>query len=572
MSKSLKLKIGFLAIIMGLLSPLYANAATLELALEQNISSVKDDVVVLVTLNSEGQDVNTAQATISFPSNLLAVTKLDQTSSIFSFWLEEPSFDNTKGTIRFVGGATSGFNGSGLKVLRVAFKVKGSGNGRLGITDGTITSSDGTGSNVYTTAKGLDVNIPATADFTAVKAERSQQAATIAKQLPVLIGLDVPFYPDSAKWNNRSASFQAKWNVTSDVTQQAISLDNKPATVPTASADALIGSKVFPALADGVWYIHIRSANNIGWSPTLHYKIAIDTAPPTPFKITSDSGFKTGDPSPTIRFSSSDVISGINGYSINIDGVLALTTSTTSYSLSPLLPGIHHIVVTAVDKAGNSTSQTEVLEILPIESPTIGYVNRSIILNEGSVVAGGTSPAGVEVVAQLQNSQNQIVAEQVVPVDSNHNWNVTISRALVAGDYYLLITSRDNNKASSLAVSSQSINVKQRPMLVIGSLEITQVWFFIILILILILSFGAGFLTYRKWRGQLGRRVVIAQRDAINIFENIKKNIDKLLKDYKGGDVSESELAKIKQTLKSMKADIEKYSRYVVDNIRDINN
>ncbi|MEI6042305.1 MAG: cohesin domain-containing protein [bacterium] len=571
MSITLKIKLGFLALAFSLLSPFYASAATLDLALEQNISSVKDDVVVLVTLNSEGQDVNTAQATISFPANLLSVTKLDQIGSIFSFWLEEPSFDNAKGTIRFVGGATSGFTGSGLKVLRVAFKVKGSGSGRLGITDGAITASDGTGSNVYTTAKGLDISIPATADFTAVKAERSQQEATIAKQLPALIGLDVPFYPDATKWNNHSASFQAKWNVTSDVIQQAISLDNKPTTIPAASPTALIGSRVFSALADGVWYIHIRSQNNIGWSPTLHYRIAIDTAPPVPFKITSDSGFKTGEPSPIIRYVSSDVTSGLDVYSIRIDGVLATTTKLTNYRLSALLPGVHNLVVTAVDKAGNSTSQAEVLEILPIASPTISYVNRKVVLNEGEIVAGGTASVGVEIIVQIQNSEKQIVIEQVVPIDSNGNWNVTINEAMTEGNYYLMATARDRNMSSSFPVVSQSISVKPRPMLVIGVLEITQAWFFIDLIIILLLSFGAGVLTYYNWRGQLGRRVTIAQRDVINILENIRKNIDKLLKDYKGGDLSDSDLTKIEQTLKSMKSDIEKSSHYVVDNIREIN-
>ena len=256
---------------------------------------------------------------------------------------------------------------------------------------------------------------------------------------------------------------------------------------------------------------------------------------------------------------------------MNIDGVLATTTNTTSYRFSPLLPGKHHLVVTAVDKAGNSTSQAEVLEISPIESPTIGYVNRSVILNEGQIVAGGTSPAGVEIVAQIQNTEKQIMTEQVVTLDNNRNWNVTINKSLIAGNYYLLVTSRDENMASSFPVSSQTINVKPRPMLVIGSLEITQVWFFVIFILILLLSFGAGVITYYKWRGQLGRRVTIAQRDVINTLDNLEEELDKLIKNYGSRSSSDDNLSENKRILKNAKENLEKSRKYVVDNIREIN-
>jgi hypothetical protein len=243
MKLSLKIKLVVAVFFVSFFLYLPAHAATLELSLEKNITSPKDDVAVLVTINSEGQDVNTAQATISFPVNLLEVTKIDQTDSVFSFWLQQPAFDNTKGTITFVGGSVNGFNGPGLKVMHLAFRVKGSGTGKLGVTDGAITASDGTGTNVYTTAKGLDITIPTTADFQAVKLVQSQKQVTLAKSLPVMPIIDVPFYPDSTKWNNRSASFKATWNLGSDIVKAGIAINNSPTFTPPASADGLIGNK-----------------------------------------------------------------------------------------------------------------------------------------------------------------------------------------------------------------------------------------------------------------------------------------------------------------------------------------
>lgn len=550
---------------------LSAHAATLELALEKSITSAKEDIAVLVTINSEGQDVNTVQASISFPAGLLEVTKVDHSNSIFSFWLQEPTFDNNKGTIRFAGGSISGFNGSSLKVIQISFRVKGSGSGRLGVTDGAITASDGTGSNVYTTAKGLDINIPTSSEFQAVKLERAVTAATIAKELPAKLGLDIPFYPDSTKWNNRSASFQAKWIINSDTTKAAISIDKKNNSIPLASSEALTGSKIFPALEDGTWYIHLRVANNIGWSSTLHYRIAVDTTPPNSFKITSNSGFNTDDPKPIITFLSSDLVSGIKNYTVKLDGNIITTTEKNTYQFEPLLPGVHQLSVVAVDNAGNSTSQTETLEILPIASPEITYINRRVNVGEGQITAGGTTSVGMEIITQIQDSNKQIIFEQIVPVDANGNWNITISRALSSGNYYLLATARDKNMASSFPTVSESIKVRPKPVLVLGSLEITQVWFFIILIIILLGSFGAGYFTYHKWRGQLGRRVVIAQRDVINAFDNIEKDIDILLKEHDGENISKSKTSEIKIILKRMKENVSKFHQYVVDNIREIN-
>jgi hypothetical protein len=572
MSLPSKIKLGLIVLVAGLFLSFPAQAATLELALEKGIVSAKDDIVVLVTINSEGQDVNTAQATISFPANLLSVNKIDQVSSIFSFWLTEPNFDNSKGTVRFVGGSTSGFTGPSLKVMSISFKVKGSGSGRLGVSDGAITASDGTGSNVYTTAKGLDINIPATADFQAVKVEQAVRAALTAKELPGLLGIDVPFYPDQTKWNNRSASFQAKWKISPDTSQAALALNDKPNTVPSASAEALTGSKIFPALKDGVWYLHLRLANNIGWSQTLHYKISVDATPPTAFKITSDSGFKTGEPQPTIGFTSSDLASGMSNYVVRLDGVVATTTTLTSYKFAPLSPGVHQLSVQATDKAGNSTSQTVDLEITPIESPKIAYVSNRVVVNEGSITAGGTALPNIDLIVQIHNAEKQIVAEQIIPTDSNGNWNVSITKALTAGDYKLLAIARDKNMASSFPASSETIKVRPRPILTIGSLEITQTWFFVILILALLGSFGAGWLTYRKWRGQLGRRVTIAERDVVNVFDNLKKDIDKLLKNCADGEINESDLAEMEYTLKKMKDNLEKSRRYIVGNIKEINN
>ncbi len=566
----LKIKFIFIALIFVFISSLHAEAATLELVLDKNITSSKEDINMLITINSEEQDINTAQATISFPTNLLEVIKIDRIGTVLSFWLEEPNYDNTKGIIRFVGGSTSGFSGQSLKVMKISFKVKGSGAGRIGVSDAAITASDGAGSNVYTTSKGLDINIPTSADFQAVQVERAQRAITLAKKLPTPPNINIPFYPDPEKWNNRSASFQASWNIETDITKAGMSLSNKSVSTPSESNEALLGHKIFPALADGVWYLHLRVANNIGWGAVNHYRIAVDTTPPNPFKILSENGFETKDPKPVINFTSSDTTSSIDKYIIKLNDTIASSTNQNKYQFEPLLPGRYRLTVSAVDKAGNSISESETLEILPILSPSINYLSQKIIVDESGITAGGVSTPRGEVIVQVQNAQKQVVFEQTVPTDDNGNWNVVVNKSLVVGDYYLRVTARDENMASSLPVISDVIKVKIRPMLTFGNFEITQMWFFVYLIIILLFSFGMGWFSYHNWKGRLDRRLMIASRDVANVLDNTTGDIDKLLKNNFNNEISKSHLVEIEYTLKKIKKNLEKSSTYIIDNIREI--
>ncbi|MFZ2072126.1 MAG: hypothetical protein WAV10_00360, partial [Minisyncoccia bacterium] len=381
--------------------------------------------------------------------------------------------------------------------------------------------------------------------------------------------LSVPLYPDPQGWYNLISDFSVNWDLPKDVISVATSVDKIPNTNPTKS-EGLFDNKVFKALDNGVWYVHVRFKNNIGWGQTNHYRIAIDSVPPLPFEVVIVGNPVSDNPTPEIKFTSSDQFSGIQNYQILVDGQEEASINNTSYIFKPIFPNKHKIIVSAKDKAGNITDGKLDLEILPIQSPEILFINKNIFIGEGSLVFSGSSIPNVSVLADLKFSTGETVFHGENKSDDKGQWSFNVDQPLKKGNYYLEIRAKDDRGALSSIVSPEIIKVRLRPILVLGNLAITQVWFFIIFIFILIATFGAGWFSYYKWRGQLGRKVTIVGRDITNILDNSKKDVDKLIKNYNEGNPSNSDLTDMGYTLKNLKNYLEKSHRYAGDDIREI--
>lgn len=149
----------FFTIFLGLLalSVSTASAAVLGVSLDKDTINVGEKFTANIRIDSEGIGINAAQVTLQFPANILEITEVDRTGSIFDFWLRLPEFSNETGRLVFVGGSTSGFSGKSLQILKIVFKTKEAGNADLTFTDAAITASDGSGTNVISTIRGAQI-------------------------------------------------------------------------------------------------------------------------------------------------------------------------------------------------------------------------------------------------------------------------------------------------------------------------------------------------------------------------------------------------------------------------------
>jgi len=123
-----------------------------------------------------------------------------------------------------------------------------------------------------------------------------------------------------------------------------------------AEADARYGNITSPVLADGEWYLNVKTVDRAGnWADGFYstgpYRIDT-TAPGTPIPDDNTEGWSTDD-TPLFMWSAPSDLSGLSGYYYKTDGFPWIFYGSTSVELTPQSSGEHIFYVKAVDGAGN---------------------------------------------------------------------------------------------------------------------------------------------------------------------------------------------------------------------------
>lgn len=355
----------------------FTHAADIFLTTDKQQPAVGDMVNVNVRILSSNQTVNAAQGTLYYPRDILEVRQIIRTDSIFDIWLSQPTVNTSTGEISFLGGGTNAFSGSSLQVFTVSFRARGTGSGTIGFRNAEVTAGDGTGANILVNSTGITIaaggvplKAPAVVPPIAPVTQITRPAVPAAK-LPAMPDIKVPFYPDPSKWYGTSGVFLANWNLPSDITDVSTALNKDPQSSPQKS-EGLFNNKTFAPIDNGIWYLHVQFKNNVGWGPAAHYRIAIDTVPPSSLKVSLKEGNSTAVTTPTLQFNADDPISGIGLYDVKIDGSSEEQTTGTALILKALRPGGHDADVRAFDAAGNSVENRLHFTITQLPYITIG--------------------------------------------------------------------------------------------------------------------------------------------------------------------------------------------------------
>jgi len=202
--------------------------------------------------------------------------------------------------------------------------------------------------------------------------------------IPVIFS---PSHPDPSKWYAANIpSFI--WDNASGLTGYSYLIDQDLWTLPDDIIDGT-NKDYIPngSLADGIYYFHIKKRDSDGnWSDASHYKIQIDTQPPTIPVISSSSH---SDPNkwytantPSLTWTASkDNASGLAGYSYLIDknsGTIPddiMEGANTAYIHNvPLANGIYYFHIKAGDHAGTWSNASHYKIQIDAKSPDIPVI------------------------------------------------------------------------------------------------------------------------------------------------------------------------------------------------------
>lgn len=570
--------IGVLAsfVFFGLTTP--ARAATLFLAPSDSEAGLGEKVVVDLKVDGEGESFNAVQATIRFPKDIIEVSSLVKAGSALSFWLEEPNFSNSDGVISFIGGLPQGISGASIQILKIEFKSKGSGGGNVLLSDAAISASDGSGANIL--SKTIDAAVTVVAGERVTPTPRIPPPVEIqrkpipASTLPVKPFLKVPLYPDPTRWYNLASQFTVSWDLPLDISGVATAINKQPNFIPPQRSEGLFDNETFAALSDGTSYLHVRFQNNIGWGPTVHYRLAVDTAPPIGFELAVPEGEATDNPTPTLQFKTSDALSGLKEYQIRIgegDSIkIPAAEFQGSFVLPQQAPGQHTVAVKAMDEAENSIEDSVTLDILPIASPAITFVSKQVFSGEeAGLTVKGTALPNVNVLLtvrkMLKQEKSEVVAKGVARTDDRGNWEFTFVEPLRNGRYVVEAQSQDARGALSLIAESSEIRVKSKPIIQIGAFQLGMGGAALSLLLLLVAGFGSGAWFYRRRQEKLTLRVGFAESEISKIFKLIAEDVARLSAALKSPTTGDDEYA-----LKRLQDNITKMGFYLKKGIEKI--
>ncbi len=319
--------------------------------------TVGSTFTVSVYLNTGGQSVNAVEINLKFPVDKLQVVSPTAGKSLIQIWVNQPSYSNSEGTLRYQGAIpTPGINTEAGLISTVTFRVKDTGTATIRILDSSrVLLNDGRGTDFLSqTTNGVySLVLPPPAG-------------------PIVTS---PTNPDQNKWYGNK-NVVLKWEAAPGTTGFSYILNSSPIDYPDDISEGLKTYVAYNNLADGIYYFHIKSLREGSWGGVTNFGLKIDNTPPAAFDIEMSPSDSTTNRKPLISFDTTDQSSGIDHFELKIisldkpaSGTGASSDSTPFFieAVSPyaqeLELGRYDVVIRAFDQAGNFYQATKRLEI-----------------------------------------------------------------------------------------------------------------------------------------------------------------------------------------------------------------
>ena len=551
--------------------PAIAKAASLYFYPGTKTVNVGDIVNISVYINSNGTSINNSEATINFPTDNLEVLSVSKSGSIFSLWVEDPSFSNGNGTISFNGGLpTPGYTGNGGKVLSAVFKAKSSGSATLIFSSAAIRANDGLGTNVFGGAGQSQLTLIDKKSATTVKTEKAEEekpkTAEPAKETPPSISLAKIYsnsHPDQNKWYSNN-NVNVAWSLPANTNSVKVLVDKKAQATPSIAYTPAIKDKTITDIEDGVWYLHVQPRVASTWGEVSNFRLQIDTGKPEYFRIKFLEKDDSNKVKNNITFDSRDNLSGIDHYEISVDTsptVVWQDDGSHTYPLFNLAPGKHTVKAKAVDGAGNYLTDSLDIIIMETAIPTEGLVEENPITNNTPkisnypkeleaglpLVVSGQGMPNAEIMIWLQKN-NETAQGRTIITDEYGKFKLTLDSKTGLGTYKLW--AKDNRQTEQ----SEKITITVVPEKLINSKNL------IFILIIAILLFIIGIFAFKRQSFAKAKRIENKLQKALDFMKQESKNQIYFLKKTEAQRMLTREE---RETLRKLESDLEETERFI---------
>lgn len=551
------------------LAPLSVSAATLSFSQPAESYSVGQTFSVSVYAGSSDQAMNAASGVISFPWDKLEVVSLSKTGSIFSLWVQEPSFSNSAGTVSFEGIVLNpGYTGASGKILTITFRARNTGQANLSFSSGSVLANDGTGTNIL---NGMRVAV-----FTLTSAGEASPAPQV--ETPVAtgngLGITSATHPDQSKWYVGNTP-EFSWELPDGALEVRTLIGKSSSASPSVSYVPPVSKKKVDELPDGTYYFSLQVRTAAGWSAVSRYRANIDTTPPKPFSITFPHGSKSWEPQPVVFFNTTDSESGVSHYDIKIGSdakpnkITSLAESNPPYVLPPQIPGTYTLLVTAVDNAGNVRNSTAEFAIESIDAPTITYYPETMESGDILKIRGTTYPDS-DITVYIREGDT-LISEEYTRSNSNGDFALVVTKGLDSGVYTFTARVKDGRGAQSDETSPLTVSIRSE--FVTGLLSFVLKYLSAAILVLLALGtlvWGGAYLWFR-----IPRTIARMRREAREA-EKVSEKAFRVLRDGVANHVAQLKKAKRKLTseeaefLEQFEQKLEEAEKVIEKEIQDI--
>jgi len=312
-----------------------AYATILSMESRETEIALGESFLVTIHLNSEREIINAIDAVINYSPEVLEVIEVSRGGSLFTLWPEEPTYDDTAGTITFVGGIPNGSLVVDGIVATITFRSRAIGGVEIGFDEDktSILLNDGKGT----------------------KASLSARPKILQVIESNVISIISPTHPYENSWYS-NVDFTVNWTAEPGAVYSYV-VTSRADEVPDNERESIIGKVTFQDLSDGVQYFILKEQlPGEDWQLVGKRRVQIDSTAPFPLTVLVSRNDSMFDGNYFLTFSTTDKTSGIARYDV-VEGLSPQEDTTSPYVLKDQTLK-QSLVVRAFDKAGNSVDYT----------------------------------------------------------------------------------------------------------------------------------------------------------------------------------------------------------------------